>query len=489
MAYSRTTWENSPSTATPISAALLNNIEQGIVDVDGSISSISGSVTSIAGSVTTISGSVNNTAGSVATIAGTAGTAYNLTSTYGSVSSHVSATTSVHGITDTANLVYTNNATLGSVATINASLGSVAGTVTNLSGSVSNIAGTAGTAVNLTATQGSVAALTPGTYSPIVTSRVASLSDTAWNTGKVKFFNSTSYYCITFPGNAVGAYLGYTTDDGLSFSFPGGTVSSPFWGGSSTLLGNSNIILLDTSSNGSVIYIAADTNPATYPIYKSTNGGATFSTVGATLARYRNITCSANGSVVYAISQASSGTMSLAYSADGGTTWGTPAAIASASGVHMAPVNGGNGSVAYVNVGGTLYRTLNAGNTWATLTLPGTGLKISNVSANASGSVVVISGLRESTQSLSYLYKSTDQGSTWSAIGSKDQWLSVAISPDGNKIIAEGSRAVYVSTDGGASFKIDPRILLVNISYYSADETRFAPDNSFIYNNESKYTF
>jgi hypothetical protein len=340
-----------------------------------------------------------------------------------------------------------------------------------------------------TALAGSVTALTLGTYSPVVTSRVASLSDTGWNAGKVKFFNSTSYYCITFPGNAVGAYLGYTTDNGLSFSFPGGTVSSPFWGGSSTLLASSNIILLDTSSNGSVIYLAADTNPATYPIYKSTNGGATFSTVGATLARYRDITCSANGNVVYAISQAASGTMSLAYSADGGTTWGTPAAIASVSGVYMAPINGGNGSAAYVNVGGTLYRTLNAGNTWATLTLPGTGLKINNVSASASGSVVVISGLRESTQTMSYLYKSTDQGATWNAIGSKDQWSSVAISPDGNKIIARGSKAVYVSTDGGTSFKIDPRTTLVNITYSSANETRFTPDNSFIYNADSKYTF
>lgn len=40
MPYSRTTWENSPSTATPLSATLLNNIEQGIVNLDSVISSL-----------------------------------------------------------------------------------------------------------------------------------------------------------------------------------------------------------------------------------------------------------------------------------------------------------------------------------------------------------------------------------------------------------------------------------------------------------------
>jgi hypothetical protein len=135
MAYSRTTWENSPSTDTPLSADNLNNIETGILGVESSVSSL---------------------AGTVGILAGTAGTAVNITSTQGSVaaanaslgsvsgtvSSHLSATTSVHGITNTANLVYTDNVTLGSVSTISASLGSVAGTVTTNTAAIGSVSGT-----------------------------------------------------------------------------------------------------------------------------------------------------------------------------------------------------------------------------------------------------------------------------------------------------------------------------------------------------------
>ena len=88
MAYSRTTWENSPSTNTPLSADNLNNIETGILGVESTI---------------------NGLAGTVGVSMGTAGTAVNITATQGSVT-----------------------ATQGSVTAINSSLGSVAGTVTNI---------------------------------------------------------------------------------------------------------------------------------------------------------------------------------------------------------------------------------------------------------------------------------------------------------------------------------------------------------------------
>ena len=113
MAYSRTTWEDSPSTNTPISSANLNNIEEGILDVESELNYVAGTVTTVSNSVTAIAGSVTNAQGSV-------------TATQGSVITHNAATTSVHGITDTSNLVYTDNATLGSVS-------SIAGSVSNLS--------------------------------------------------------------------------------------------------------------------------------------------------------------------------------------------------------------------------------------------------------------------------------------------------------------------------------------------------------------------
>lgn len=218
-------------------------MEQGIVDVDGSISSISGSVTSISGSVTsiagsvsTISGSVNNTAGSVAAIAGTAGTAYNLTSTYGSVvftqgsvaniagtagtaynltstygsvSSHVSATTSVHGITDTANLVYTNNATLGSV-------GSIAGSVTAINSSLGSVAGTVSMGglvfTNEAARDAAITSPTEGmrVYLTAPTIPAATGDVTAVPTGITTIYNGSAWVCVT-PVSAYTVASGQTT--------------------------------------------------------------------------------------------------------------------------------------------------------------------------------------------------------------------------------------------------------------------------------------
>lgn len=40
VAYNRTTWEDAPSTNTPITAAALNNIEEGIVQNENAINEI-----------------------------------------------------------------------------------------------------------------------------------------------------------------------------------------------------------------------------------------------------------------------------------------------------------------------------------------------------------------------------------------------------------------------------------------------------------------
>lgn len=72
MAYTKTNWEDTPSTATAISAANLNNIEDGVGDAHD----------------------------------------------------HIAASTAVHGITNTANLVYTTDSRLSGVQTLNTQSGS-----------------------------------------------------------------------------------------------------------------------------------------------------------------------------------------------------------------------------------------------------------------------------------------------------------------------------------------------------------------------------
>jgi hypothetical protein len=164
------------------------------VSTAGSITSPT--VTAIQGSVTNTQGSVNSTQGSVANIAGTAGTAYNLTSTYGSVSSHVSATTSVHGITNTANLVYTDNATLGSV-------GSIAGSVTAINSSLGSVAGTVSMGglvfANEAARDAAITSPTEGmrAYLTSPTVPAATGETTLLPTGVQTIYNGSVWVCTT----------------------------------------------------------------------------------------------------------------------------------------------------------------------------------------------------------------------------------------------------------------------------------------------------
>jgi hypothetical protein len=70
MAYTRTTWQNTPSTSTPLNATNLNNIEQGILNIESSGTATQGSVTNLSGSVNTLAGTVTNLSGSVSALSG-----------------------------------------------------------------------------------------------------------------------------------------------------------------------------------------------------------------------------------------------------------------------------------------------------------------------------------------------------------------------------------------------------------------------------------
>lgn len=126
MPYNRTTWENSPSTNSPLSADNLNNIEEGILDAESA---------------------TNALAGTVGVAMGTAGTAVNITSTYGSVVATQGSVTATQGSVAATQGSVTSiqgsvSATQGSVNATQGSVNTIAGTVTTLSGSVTTLSGT-----------------------------------------------------------------------------------------------------------------------------------------------------------------------------------------------------------------------------------------------------------------------------------------------------------------------------------------------------------
>jgi hypothetical protein len=166
MAYSRTTWENSPSTDTPLSADNLNNIETGILGVESSVSALSGTV---------------------GLLAGTAGIAVNITSTQGSVASTQGSVASTQGSVAS---------TQGSVVAINASLGSALGTISNNTAAIGSVSGTVtnivnqfiGTAIDIAATPGSVYTL--GTAD---SGRLLVCAGTASGTVQIPIFSSQPF--------------------------------------------------------------------------------------------------------------------------------------------------------------------------------------------------------------------------------------------------------------------------------------------------------
>lgn len=437
MAYSRTTWENSPSEATPISADNLNNIEQGILDVESSVNALSGTVGVAMGTAgtavntTATQGSVTATQGSVA-------------ATQGSVSSHVSATTSVHGITDTANLVYTNNATLGSVATLSTALTATQGSVTSTQGSVDSRTGI----LSLSVLQAPI-----WRYGGTSTSWGTSSYDVAFTS------DDNSYYCIVYSRETTNNryLLAYTNDNGASFTFPGGTAGTSL----PTTNQNTNFSNIICSSNGAVIYATFDaefnSGLGTGRIYKSIDSGTSFTAINSgSGVLFTPRCCSSNGSVIYATG-VGGGSSSLISSRDQGATWST-----ATFGQIVSVACSSNGSVAFatvrasgginVNLGSVLVTT-DGGLNWSNTSAGNSASE--RISCSSNGSVVVATMYYGSDTRATYPRISRDSGSTWSDLtsaGLELPWGAVSVSPDGNRMIITGSKRKVSTINSGTSF-------------------------------------
>lgn len=284
MAYSRTTWENSPSTNTPLSAANLNNIEQGILGVE----------------------SANNAlAGTVGVAMGTAGTAVNITSTQGSVTATQGSVAATQGsVVTLAGTVTTNTSNIssisGSVTNINASLGSVAGTVTTNTATIGSVAGTVSMGglvfTNEAARDAAITSPTEGmrVYLTAPTIPAATGDVTAVPTGITTIYNGSAWVCVT-PVSAYTVASGQTT----SFSSwtptltgtPGANPSITLSTGTTALISTSCLMSTSSGNNPVAMSVAVSGTTTLTPsdawrIYTANGNtqtyGATFVITGLT---------------------------------------------------------------------------------------------------------------------------------------------------------------------------------------------------------------
>lgn len=97
---------------------------------------------------------------------------------------------------------------------------------------------------------------------------------------------------------------------------------------------------------------------------------------------------------------------------------------------------------------GSIYKSVNSGDTWTELTSAGTG-SWNGIKCNSTGTIVVAAA------STGYLYKSTNGGSTWSAMtgAGTPQWDSVFVSDDGLVIVGCAVPGnLQVSRNGGTTW-------------------------------------
>ncbi len=263
-------------------------------------------------------------------------------------------------------------------------------------------------------------------------------------------------------------WVGKSTDGGATFAtFISGlaTTGGPTWtdidmddtGAKFALVGNSGGVFIssgttwtETTSVGSLNWGAVGVSPDGTKIvageasagsaWYSSNGGASFSertsSYPGTSRAFRSIDYAPGGAYVYAMT--SSG---LFLSTNGGSTWSYSSG---ASTYGTAAVAAGTGFP--VVAGGTIAKGTNAnGTAYTALFTNKAGVPAIDVSSDGSKMVVAVKN--------NFIYRSTNGGTSFEALGTARPWNAVAISEDGTKIAAaETGGYIWTSSDSGVTW-------------------------------------
>ena len=236
---------------------------------------------------------------------------------------------------------------------------------------------------------------------------------------------------------------------GLSF-FPQSASAENWWTRQIAFGVNDVVGPIASSADGMKIVTSANGN-----IRTSTDGGVTWVTrTGAGNHQWGSIASSGDGMKLVATINGSYDYIRT--STDGGVTWVTRTGSGSRLWLNVASSSDGMKLFATNNIDHNLYVSVDGGATWIARNVPATGLR--DVAVSADGTKVLVSG------DPGNLYTSTDGGMTWTTRAADRgtlQWIAVASSSDGMKLVAAsnaepyGSSSngyVYTSTNGGVTW-------------------------------------
>jgi hypothetical protein len=201
--------------------------------------------------------------------------------------------------------------------------------------------------------------------------------------------------------------------------------------------------------------------PIPYPIYTSSDSGASWAPSGTPAGNWAAVAASADGTKIAAASHSSeaSGYSGLIYtSSDFGATWSHTNAPLNDWWAIASSADGGKliaaSSLDYGD--GLIYNSTNSGATWNPTTAPPRDWI--SVASSADGVKLVASeGFP------GFIHISNDSGKTWSQTSApSNRWSSVACSADGTLIVASadtvfdndfsGDGLIYISTNSGANW-------------------------------------
>lgn len=197
------------------------------------------------------------------------------------------------------------------------------------------------------------------------------------------------------------------------------------------------------SADGQRFLVAPTLTYSGWPFYRSTNSGLTWETKPGPILRSIGVTCAADGAKAYAAS-VDVGCGGVFASTNFGDAW----MLTGAGGCNYgAVICSGDGSTVLGQDGaGGIWASTNSGATWCWAQVPNSQ-PFPSSACSADGSVLATAGQFDYTTGWKpFLLVSIDYGLTWQSNSTPTtNGLSIAISADGQKLVALSAGAIWIS--------------------------------------------
>src|ERR1039458_2299813 len=199
------------------------------------------------------------------------------------------------------------------------------------------------------------------------------------------------------------------------------------------------------------------------PIYISTNSGVAWTQTDAPSNYWQTVASSADGTKLFAVPQTVYNTIYI--STNSGATWTSNYVFNVAFWWHITSSSDGSklaGIVFDSSNNSWIFTSTNSGLTWLQTAAP-KNASVTNwscIASSADGSIIVAGAWVPGNSNLGGpIYASTNSGATWTQTSAPiNEWVSVACSADGTKLVAVGDgflfniNPIFTSTDSGVTW-------------------------------------